>query len=325
MGTDAYIKELITIVVPVYNSEKYIENFLKSVLDQIYTNYELILINDGSTDESILKAEKILNQSNINFKIINKENGGQSTARNVGINEAKGNYIVMPDSDDFLQPDYLEAMYDSIKLNNANVAICDLQYVNDEMIDKKNDKDFVEEYSKGKEYFKKFFMHDISIGPISIMFEKKLVDELNLRFDESSHYSEEFIFITQLLYSADVVTHVKKALYNYCLRPGSVSTGANLDVILNGYQEIIKASIKFNNDDIYCKMYNKYAHARWILATSRFTSKRLKYREYRILLNKLNAKEEMKKLFYLKDKKIVVAARVLSISKVLAFNLFKLI
>ncbi len=124
----------ISIIVPIYNTEKYIENFIKSVIQQTFKNFELILINDGSKDKSIEKAENLLKSTNIEYIIINKKNGGQSSARNVGLKEANGNWIVIPDSDDVLQKDYLEIMYNQTKNKNIEVIICDLNNVKDENI-----------------------------------------------------------------------------------------------------------------------------------------------------------------------------------------------
>ena len=105
----------ISIIIPIYNVEKYVEECINSVINQsIKKNIEIILVNDGSTDLSRSKIEKYKLLDNI--KIIDKENGGLSSARNIGICEAIGKYIVFIDSDDFIEKNFLEKLYNYIIL-----------------------------------------------------------------------------------------------------------------------------------------------------------------------------------------------------------------
>lgn len=305
----------ISIIVPVYKTEKYISNFIKSIIYQTYKNFELILVNDGTPDDSIKVAQELLKDTDIEYTVINKENGGQSTARNAGIDNATGKYVVLLDSDDVIQKDYLEIMYNTIKASDSQVAICDLNYVKDENIFEETKRTNKEEVKSGKEFFEDFIMHKITAGPYSLMICKELLDKLNLRFNENSRYSEEFIFITKLLYDASKVVHVKERLYNYCLRKGSVSTGANIEKIVNGFREIEKASKDYekgsSNTD---KLYVDFAHARWMIATARFTAANMKYEDYKKLLQKLEAKKYIKKLYKFPSVKIKLAAVLFCIS-----------
>ena len=100
----------ISIIVPIYNVEKYLERCINSLINQTYKNIEIILVNDGSTDNSLIICEKY---KNIDSRIIlvNKENGGLSDARNVGIDNSSGNYITFIDSDDYIDDDYVYTLY----------------------------------------------------------------------------------------------------------------------------------------------------------------------------------------------------------------------
>ena len=101
-----------SVIIPVYNKEKFIENTIKSVLQQSFLDFELILVNDGSTDESVSKIE---NFSDSRITYYTKENGGASSARNFGLEKAKGNYITFLDADDYWYPDFLQEMASSIE------------------------------------------------------------------------------------------------------------------------------------------------------------------------------------------------------------------
>ena len=100
-----------SIIIPLYNKEKFIESTLKSVINQSFTDYEILIINDGSTDKSL---EKVLLFNDSRIRFFNKENGGVSTARNYGIKEAKSDYIAFIDADDYWYPDFLQKMYQNI-------------------------------------------------------------------------------------------------------------------------------------------------------------------------------------------------------------------
>lgn len=314
----------ISVIVPVYNTSKYIGNFIKSIINQTYKDFELILVNDGSKDDSIVVAENILKESDVEYKIINKENGGQSTARNKGIEESIGKWIVLLDSDDAIQKDYLKIMYNNVHNNKADVGICDINNVVDETIFEESTRTNEIEIKNGKEFFKDFILHKISIGPCNLIINKDIIERYNLKFNEESRYSEEFIFITELLYNTEKAVHIKEKLYNYCLRKGSVSTGAKVDRILNGYRQIEKYSKRYEkNENYYQIIYNKYALPRWILATARFASSSLKYSDYKKLMQKLNARKMMGKLLTFPSLKIRLASILFIISNYLFYSISK--
>ena len=111
----------VSIVVPVYNAEKYLPKCIDSILNQTFKNFELILVNDGSKDNSLIICEDY-KVSDRRIKVINKKNEGVSIARNIGINSAKGKYIMFIDSDDWIESNMVEKMYDAIQ--NSDIAIC---------------------------------------------------------------------------------------------------------------------------------------------------------------------------------------------------------
>ena len=117
------MKDLITIIIPVYNVEKYLKQCIESVIKQTYTNLEIILVDDGSTDNSGNICDEY-KKNDIRIKVIHKENGGVSCARNFGLENASGKYIGFIDSDDYVEPEYCEKLLKSIKENNVQCALC---------------------------------------------------------------------------------------------------------------------------------------------------------------------------------------------------------
>lgn len=120
---------MISVVVPIYNVEKYLSRCLESIVQQTYKNIEILLINDGSTDNSLLICEEYAKKDK-RIKILTQENGGLSAARNTGIDHACGKYITFVDSDDEIETDMLEYLYNII--HNADLAVCQRQNITED-------------------------------------------------------------------------------------------------------------------------------------------------------------------------------------------------
>ena len=117
------MNELISVIIPVYNVEQYVESCLNSVIDQSYTNLEIILVDDGSTDRSgEICGQYALKDSRI--KVIHEENAGLGEARNRGLRIASGDYICFVDSDDWIEEDYCKELAQAAERTNSDIAIC---------------------------------------------------------------------------------------------------------------------------------------------------------------------------------------------------------
>lgn len=127
-------KPLISVIVPVYKVEKYIEKCVKSIRQQSYQNLEIILVDDGSPDRCPRICDEFAQQDN-RIVVIHKTNGGLSDARNAGIEIAQGDYLSFVDSDDYIHCQFIEVMYNNIKENDAQISICDLLQVNEDQIE----------------------------------------------------------------------------------------------------------------------------------------------------------------------------------------------
>lgn len=120
--------ELISVIIPVYNAEKYLPTCLESVLNQTYSDLELILVNDGSKDGSGAVCDAFAARDS-RVKVIHQENGGVSAARNAGLDRAAGAYISFIDSDDYVKPDFMERLYHNLTANNADISCCNFKEV----------------------------------------------------------------------------------------------------------------------------------------------------------------------------------------------------
>ena len=130
------MSKLVSIVVPVYNVEKYLERCVDSLINQTYKNIEIILVDDGATDNSGELCDKLLFKDS-RIKVFHKLNGGLSDARNYGINQATGEYLLFVDSDDWVENEIVEKLYNSIEQNSADISVCGFNDLVDDTITNK--------------------------------------------------------------------------------------------------------------------------------------------------------------------------------------------
>lgn len=216
--------ELISIIVPVYNAEKYLDRCVKSILSQTYPNIEIILVNDGSKDNSEAICKKWVKKDK-RVTLINKENGGASSARNLGIEKAKGKFVQFVDADDFIEENYTMDLYNPIKSDKSIDLV-----VGGFVIDKKGISDVympsIEAvYSKTKLnnkdlLFSLIWGHFAFLdSPINKLYRKEKMP----RFDLNICISEDKAFNIKVLEKVDKIAIVKSKGYHYLMNDGSLS------------------------------------------------------------------------------------------------------
>lgn len=208
---------LVSVIVPVYKVEYVVKNCIESILNQIFTDFELILVDDGSPDNSGKICDEYAKKDD-RVIVIHKENGGVSSARNVGIDRAKGKYICFVDSDDYVSKDYLKTLIDVEENNNADNIWCYFKTV-----DKYSEKIDRKEVSSGPN-IEKYTVKDImtlhekwlDAGPVCKLYILDIIKENNLKFDESLSLGEDLIFnFVYLDYTNKNIIVINKELYFY--------------------------------------------------------------------------------------------------------------
>lgn len=240
----------VSIIVPFYNVEKYIKKCLDSVLNQTYNNYEIIIINDGSTDNTskILESYK----SDKKIKIINQENKGLSNARNTGVSNAKGDYILFIDSDDFIEKELLEILNKTIKDE-------DLVRFQIRILDETNK--IIKEYKEetfnnlnGIEAFNKLSKYNLVELAVCYAYKKDTFLKNNYKFEEKT-YHEDFGLIPYIIISSKKVTSINYIGYNYLQRKNSIMNNTDYEKeikksndVLKHYKNLIKWSQNIEGD-----------------------------------------------------------------------------
>lgn len=187
----------VSVIVPVYNSEKYISECIESILNQTYENFELILINDGSKDSSGDICKKYENQDKRVIYIC-KENGGVSSARNMGVQYAQGEYVTFVDSDDIIKPDMLEILMKS----NSDFAMCGYKLYDD--ISNTVSNHFSCPYYLGSMHefvlnIREYLSPPYLLGPCFKLFRKSIIVENNVIFPPELSYGEDAVFVLEYL------------------------------------------------------------------------------------------------------------------------------
>jgi glycosyltransferase involved in cell wall biosynthesis len=233
---------LISIIVPVYNVEKYLSKCLDSIVNQTYKNLEIILIDDGSTDNSGDICDEYANKDN-RIKVIHKSNGGISDARNKGLDIAKGEYIGFVDSDDYIAEDMYEYLYNFVIENDLDVAMCaSCNVYQGKIIYHKNFESII--LDKKEKIIENIFINPSGGSAVSVwgkLFKYNVIKDIRFDFGKTC---EDVYFVLKWIENTNKFGRCDKAKYYYVQREGSIThqkfyNDEILDVVY-GYQKNYK-------------------------------------------------------------------------------------
>lgn len=215
------MKDLVSIIIPVYNVEQYLEKSVMSVIQQTYPYFEVILVDDGSTDRSAALCHELASQ-HAQIRVVHKENGGLSSARNEGLKFATGEYIVFLDSDDYVDEDYVSYLYDLIQTHQVLLSGCDLYKVFDGKITNVgNDEVSV---MTGKEAIERMCYHDlVDTSANAKMYHRSLIPYLH--FPEGKLF-EDIGTLYKVWLNCDKMAYGHKSKYYYNIRQNSIVTSS---------------------------------------------------------------------------------------------------
>ena len=211
----------ISVIVPVYNVEQYLDRCVKSILGQTFKNFEVILINDGSIDNSA-NICNMYSKKDKRVRVVHKKNEGVSKARNLGINLSKGKYLVFVDSDDWIEDDFLELLYKGIKKLGTDIVISGYVYEKHGKI-KNNFKKGVEKIFSRDEIRYEFFKQDKFLWTIyDKIFKKELF--VNKNFNINLKIGEDMLLCWQLLNSVNNIGYIPLYKYHYDISASNTMT-----------------------------------------------------------------------------------------------------
>lgn len=214
----------VSVIIPVYNSEKYLKQCLDSVVNQTLKNIEIIVINDGSTDNSLQIIQKYVNKYS-NIKLINKQNEGCYKARNVGLEMATGEYIAFLDSDDYIESKIYEKLYLKAKDSNADIVSADYYILNDNKLKTVKLSSSLKLLEKTNNSL--IGAEQIILDAIhwSRIFKKQMLVEKNIKFHSDIYMADDAFFHIVTMLNAKKIVYIPDILYTYRIsRKGSITT-----------------------------------------------------------------------------------------------------
>ncbi len=246
-------KALISIIIPVYKVEKYLEKCIQSVINQTYENLQIILVDDGSPDNCGKICDEYAKKDH-RIEVIHKSNGGLSDARNKGLEMAKGEYIGFVDSDDYIEADMYEVLYNLLKQYNADVSICNFYTVSQGKISIKNADNGINEYNR-IEILKEILLDkNIQSYAWNKLYKKELFDEI--KYPIGKKY-EDIGTTFYLLEKCNKVVVTGKSEYYYINRQDSIVNNVTESTITD-YIELIMQRYDYIEENIKeLSSYNK--------------------------------------------------------------------
>lgn len=297
----------VSLIVPVYNVSKYLRRCIASIASQTLRDFEVIFVNDGSTDDSERLCRELI-AGYPYMRLVNKPNGGLSSARLYGFKESVGQYIVFVDSDDYLEPNYVETLYKAIIEKSADMSIC--SYFLDDNIQKKIcplSYDIGSSVIEHQDIFRKYILPqlpDVYGGSLFVpsfmwlrMFKRELVSE-ELFVSEHDVYQEDLVFAVRQFRSIRRIAVVNVPLYNYCINQGSLTLKYRAHVwqmMSNLYHEVWNNTKAFMCEELMFRLSGM------VLCSLHFAlcnASRLDFSSFKILLKDLIQETEVKETLH---------------------------
>lgn len=274
---------MISVIVPVYGVEKYLDRCVESVLCQTYKDFELLLVDDGSTDDCPRMCDEWAKKDE-RIRVFHKSNGGLSSARNYGLDKANGEYIAFVDSDDFIHPDYLIFLYFALTQADADIVICNFKLFND----KTEIKIEKEEIQEIKEYdnYTIFEKNDDFLGGAcdlkkEVAWNKLYKKEIfsDIRFPEGKIHEDTATYY-KFLYSAKKIAYISNRLYFYYENPMGTMRKPFTEARLSSVDFLIEEAEFFKNLSVIDERYSPFVGETYAFTIKLYYSLNVEYKEF---------------------------------------------
>lgn len=314
----------ISIIVPVFKSEKYIHRCIDSILAQTFKNIELILVDDGSPDNCGQICDLYSEKYNL-IRVIHQENLGVSAARNAGIEIAKGNWILFIDSDDFIDPEYISSIVQNAKTRTLTIQGYKAIFSNSHVMIK----------SLKERTYDKTNIHDLFTNPLFFeyghpfgkLYETQIILKNKLRFNEELSYAEDLIFLLSYIYIIDTIKIIEGAFYNYTVNSSTSLSNKiypfkNEYLLFNEFSRLnvdiaLKNNFKPTNESFH---YAAVLLVRTIFSIYKYNN--LNYRARIRLLKQLDSHRSVLRKYYAPQIIFLKIVRILFLNNIYILDIF---
>lgn len=235
---------LISVIVPVFNAQRFLPKCIGSILNQSYKNLEVLLIDDGSTDKSLEICKKY-EQKDSRVVFISQENGGVSSARNNGLRRANGEYICFVDSDDWIPRKSIQVLYEAVSAEDADLAVGSIKRVKEgrnDILPSPSAVNYIEDKSEFLNYVKQVFP-----GPVAKLYKKEIINKYSLYFPSGIAVGEDTIFLCSYLENCKTIISVSDTVYFYNRLNGSSATHKHYSAIGDWFIQIVESYARLCN------------------------------------------------------------------------------
>lgn len=249
---------LISIIIPAYNVAAYIDESLKSIIEQTIDDYEIIIIDDASTDNTVPIIKDFLEHHTFRFKpifLINPQNYGCATTRNIGIHFARGKYICFFDADDFYKPTFLQILSEKIIREKCDFVFCGYDVQN---YAQKSYKEYTSFKQYPKFFHKWYILRNSFIGKTHIahwaaLYDLNFLRKNNLFYFDGCRKAADTEFVFYAMMNCKKIRFVTQSLYIYNIRPNSITTSGASNKLFDGYYAYKRMLLSIRNP--FCKFF----------------------------------------------------------------------
>ena len=295
----------VSVIIPVYNAQKYLERCLNSIVNQTLTEIEILLIDDCSTDKSVEIIQEYSKKDKRIKLIKSRENQGAAAARNKGLDIAKGEYIGFIDADDYIDLNYYEELYKKAKETNADVVKCKRAVIGENGVKHES---YLNESVKTSKY-------NFSFEWTTAIYKTSLINDNHIRLVPEFTVAEDVIFLNEIIVKTDKIEVIDNVLYYYCRRKNSLNEVfypkakilnnlKAIEYVLGVYNKALGSNI---SEEIYLQQYMKYLDVIALSVMSRTKDIKIKrqcIRKYIALFNKCKRRLELEKSLIEKDREL---------------------
>lgn len=304
---------MISVVIPVYNGEKYIDRVYDSFINQTYIDFELIFVNDGSNDESLNKIQTLSAKNTVNIKYMTQKRRGVSAARNAGLTLAKGDYICFCDVDDTVMPTYLEDMYALFANEDVDLVIArdQINKNGDIQPDQYTGDGFIMPAYMALE---KYLYGSIDTNCCATMVKRQFLLQYELTFADDYKYGEDLHMLWRMIAYSTNVAYLDKPLYTYYLQPSTAMSTFNSDRFHAYYLTVNLEELIQKRHRIFYEKFKKHAANKVLWSITWQWSTKVTNKEFHQFIEEAQLKRGMYDLLTFKDKKVALSALVFIMS-----------
>ena len=304
----------VSVIVPVYKVEKYIEKSMRSICEQEYQNIEIILVNDGTPDSSVELAQNIATNYSITLSIVNKENGGLPSARNAGIKAATGKYICFIDSDDMISMNHITDLVSACNAYKTKVAYADFQLTYEPNRYGRPSTHNAASSIAHEVLLRGFLVRRLKIHCCALLIDRQYLTDHDLWFNENIRYGEDIDFMWRLFPTLDAIAYTGNSTYLYLQRSGSLMTSQSMErviTLLDTFKITVNQLLLEYPSD---KNVLKYLYGKAALAFYRTFAETSSYEHFKELLQKTNYRRNIWRVIFIGNFKLSLLTMTLMIS-----------